>query len=202
MESEEKHNAGVEIGRCVFLFFTFEELKCSNDVPACQARSVFAASVWQLCCFYLYLNFNALRYRQRCFFYRSLCISVELTQQCWSYILSDLSMCNSRLSHWYILPAAIFKESSFVSYIQGDSRHPPRCRRRSFKTQCRQDYSELCIALTTTGLEQYSAACGLIMQIFSTVLLKVAVAGIEQCIPESENNKKSRLRCSNLLMKL
>lgn len=43
MESKEKHNAGVEIGRCVFLFF--EELKFSNDVQACQAGSIFAASV-------------------------------------------------------------------------------------------------------------------------------------------------------------
>lgn len=42
MESKEKHNAGVEIGRCVFLFFFFEELKFSNDVPACQAGNVFA----------------------------------------------------------------------------------------------------------------------------------------------------------------
>ncbi len=32
MESEEKHNAGVKIDRCVFFFFTFEEFKCSNDV--------------------------------------------------------------------------------------------------------------------------------------------------------------------------
>lgn len=154
----------------VFFFSTIEEFKCSNDVPACQAGSVFGTSVWQ-CCFYLYLNFSALRYRQHCFLNRSFCISVE---RCWCYVLSDLwkalHVQQQAVSLVYLASCDIQRELIRLLHIGWQS-SSPRCKRRSFKTQCRQDCSLLCIASPQWGLNNTVQHFGLIVMIYDTVLL-------------------------------
>ncbi len=173
MESEEKHNAGVKIDRCVFFFFTFEEFKCSNDVPACQAGSVFGTSVWQ-CCFYLYLNFSASCYRQHCFLYRSFCISIELT-----VTMLELHSVRSLKSSPRVAAGCLVGISRQLQYSKRAHPSPtyrvtvviPPLQTEELQNTMLAGLFVTVYCLTTMGFEQYSAELGLIVMIFNTVLL-------------------------------
>ncbi len=162
--------------RLTDVFFFFLPLKNSNAVMMYQhvkQGSVFGTSVWQ-CCFYLYLNFSALCYRQHCFLYRSFCISIELT-----VTMLELRSVRSLKSSPRVAAGCLVGISRQLQYSKRAHPSPtyrvtvviPPLQTEELQNTMLAGLFVTLYCLTTMGFEQYSAELGLIVMIFNTVLL-------------------------------